>query len=126
MNIILALHNINRWLIIIVGLIAIIKFAAGWLRKQQFLPMDRGLMSGFTGLLDLQLLLGIILIINAGFSRTFVEHAFAMLIAVVVAHLSALWRNVSDTVKFRNNFAAVAGALIIIHLGLAVILGWFS
>ena len=51
MEILLTLHSWTRWLIVVVGVIAFVKFLIGWLRKSSFQPMDRGLMSGFVGFL---------------------------------------------------------------------------
>ena len=84
-------------------------------------------MRAFTGLLDLQLLLGIILLIGRGLARFRIEHAVAMVIAVAIAHLSVRWRQAEDPVRFRNNLASVIGALLVIVAGVAVLpQGWFG
>ena len=49
MNILFMAHSGLRWLILIVALIAVIKFLVGWLRGGSFKGMDRGLMAGFSG-----------------------------------------------------------------------------
>lgn len=61
MNILFLAHSGLRWLVCLVAVMALIKFLIGWLRGGQFKGMDRGLMSGFSGLMDLQVTLGIIL-----------------------------------------------------------------
>ena len=121
MDIITTIHSINRWLIIVVGLIAAVKFLIGWLGKSNYKPADRGLMTAYTILLDLQLLLGIILLIGGELARYRIEHAFTMIIAIVLAHLSRLWRDKDDPVKFRNNFLAIAAGLLLIVAGLNVL-----
>jgi hypothetical protein len=80
MQILLMIHSILRWLIVIVAVIAVVKFAIGWLRGSAFSGMDRGLASGFSGLIDLQVTIGLILMIwsgiaGAGFPRYRIEHA---------------------------------------------------
>ena len=125
MDIILAVHSINRWLIVLIGVIAAIKFLLGWLTKSNYQPVDRGLMSAYTGLLDLQLLLGIILLIFGGVEQYRIEHAVTMIIALVLAHLSRIWRDKPDPVKFRNNFFAITLGLLLIFAGVSLLpLGW--
>ena len=89
-SIVLTIHSLNRWLIVIVGIVAVVKFLIGWLGNKEYQSMDRGLMSGYTGLLDLQLLLGIILLITRGIVGYQIEHAITMVIAIVLAHLARL------------------------------------
>lgn len=131
MEIILTLHSIARWLAVVVGLIALIKFLVSWLRRSRFQAMDRGLMSGFVGLLDLQLLLGLILFIlmwvNTGLVRYRAEHAIVMFLAVALGHLSARWRTADDTTKFRNYTLVILGVFILVFAGIAVLpQGWFG
>ena len=54
MDFILGIHSIVRWIILLVAVVAIIKLAYGWLRAGVFDGMDRGLVMGYSGLLDLQ------------------------------------------------------------------------
>ena len=127
LNIILMIHSITRWIIVIVGVIAAAKFALGGLGRTPYRPMDRGLMSGFTGLMDLQLLLGAMMLIGFGLEPYRLEHALTMLVAVILAHLSVRWRNAADVIKFRNNFLLVVGVFLLIFLGIAVLpQGWFG
>jgi threonine/homoserine/homoserine lactone efflux protein len=122
-EIILVIHSINRWLIVLIGVIAAIKFLVGWLRNSTYQPIDRRLMSAYTGLLDLQLLLGIILLIGGGFEQF--EHAVTMIIAVVLAHLSRIWRDKPDSIKFRNNFIAITLGVLLIFAGVSLLpKGW--
>lgn len=125
MDFVQMIHSINRWVIVVVAAIALIKFLMGWLRNAPYQPADRGLMAGYTGLLDLQLLLGIILLIGLGLSNYRIEHAGTMLIAIVLAHASRMWRDKADTVKFRNNFLAILVGLLLIIAGVAILpQGW--
>ncbi len=77
-------------------------------------------MATFVGLLDLNLLLGLILLVGlgGGLPMPRVEHATTMFLAIVMAHLSALWRRSDDPVKkFRNNLVVVVVALALVALG---------
>jgi hypothetical protein len=125
MEIVLGIHSIVRRLIVLVAVVAIVKFAIGWRRRSIFAGMDRGLISGFTGLIDLEVLLGFIyffwngLASGAGFPSFRIEHMITMLIAAVVAHLSALWKKSEDKLRFRNSLIIVLDTLIIILFGIA-------
>jgi hypothetical protein len=122
-EIILVIHSINRWLVVLIGVIAAIKFLVGWLRNSTYQPIDSRLMSAYAGSLDLQLLLGIILLIGGGFEQ--IEHAVTMIIAVVLAHLSRIWRDKPDSIKFRNNFMAITLGLLLIFAGVSLLPnGW--
>ena len=86
MQILLLIHSYLRWLIVVVAVVAIVKFALGWLRGGAFKGMDRGLASGFSGLLDLQVTLGLIFMLwtgfaGVGFPMVRIEHATTMIIA---------------------------------------------
>lgn len=131
MNILLMAHSGLRWLILLVAVIAIIKFLIGWFGGGQFKGMDRGLMSGFSGLMDLQVTLGIILLLwngftGAGFPRYRLEHGLIMIAAAVVAHLSARWKTADDAIRFRTNFFLIAGSLLLVVMGLLVLPGGLS
>ncbi|MGW8318571.1 MAG: hypothetical protein ACWGPS_04935 [Candidatus Promineifilaceae bacterium] len=127
MDIIQTIHSIVRWAIVFVGLIALIKFAAGWLATMAYQRFDRILMSSFMGLLDLQLILGIILLIGRGLAAFRIEHAVSMIVAIVLVHLSVRWRDKEDRIKFRNNFIVILAALIIIYLGVSILpQGWLG
>ena len=124
MQTLLMIHSIVRWLIGVVAAIALVKFAVGWLRGSAFQKMDRGLSSGFSGLIDLQVTLGLILLIwsglaGAGFPSFRIEHAVTMIIAAVVAHLPVMWKNAEDKIRFRNSLFIVLDVLIIIYIGVA-------
>ena len=127
MNILLMSHSILRWMILLVGVIAIVIFLIGWLRGSEFGGMARGLMSGCSGLMDLQVVLGIILLLwsgfaGAGFPLNRIEHGLVMITAAIVAHLSARWKNAEDTVRFRNDLFVVVGSLLLILIGISVLL----
>jgi uncharacterized membrane protein YphA (DoxX/SURF4 family) len=125
MDFILTIHSINRWIIVVIAVIALMKFLIGWLRSSSYQPADRGFMAAYTGLLDLQLLLGLILLIGLGLERFRIEHAFTMIIAIILAHLSRIWRDKADKVKFRNNFLAILVGMLLIIAGISVLpQGW--
>jgi hypothetical protein len=122
MNFLFVTHSHLRWLVLLVAIVAVVKFAIGWLRGGEFKGMDRGLVSATSGLIDLQATLGLILMIwtglaGVGFPMFRIEHATTMIIAAVVAHLPARWKNAADTVRFRNTLFCILGALLLIYVG---------
>jgi hypothetical protein len=131
MNFLFMAHSGLRWLVLLVALIAVFKFLAGWLRRSPFKSIDRGLMAGFTGLMDLQLTLGIIFLLwngfsGTGFPRDRLEHGLVMIVAGVVAHLSTRWKNAEDSLRFRNNLIVILVSLVLVVIGIAVLPGGLS
>lgn len=131
MDILLVVHSFVRWIVVLVAIIAAIKFAIGWLQKAKVQAMDRGLMSGFSGLIDLQVLLGIIILLvtgfgGVGFPMYRIEHAFAMIVAAVVAHLPMRWRKSDSPMTLRNNLFVIVAVLVIVFIGVASLPGGWS
>src|SRR3712207_1032994 len=125
------LHSIVRWILVAVAVAAAIRFAITWLRSGSESGMDRGLMGAFVGLLDLQMLLGLIYLIGDGLSRAGfplyrIEHAGTMVIAVALGHFALRrWRAPSPT-RVRNNFLVVLAVIVLIFAGISRLpQGWF-
>jgi hypothetical protein len=132
MLILLMIHSIVRWLIVLIGLIALVKFAIGWVRSGVFKDMDRGLASGFSGLIDLQATLGLIFLLwnglatDVGFPRYRLIHTGVMILAVLVGHLHSRWKNADDKTRFRNTFFVILGVLVLVYLGVAGLPGGWA
>lgn len=121
MNYVLITHSIIRWVIVVVGLAAVIKSLSGWARKSEHGRVDRGLSAGFSGLMDIQMVLGLIYFTvtgfgGVGFPAYRIEHTTTMLIAALVAHAPGILKN-RTTNKFAVAFWAVTGALILVVIG---------
>lgn len=119
MAIIRTIHGELRWVIAIVAIIVLIKFAIGWFGKREYQPIDRTLLLIYTSLMDVNLVLGLILLFSLGLSGMVrLEHAITMILAVVSAHLTALWRKSEDsTTKYRNQLLMVLLSLVFVLLG---------
>lgn len=129
MAFVLELHSILRWGIVIVGAVALVKFAAGWFRKSDFTKMDRGLSAGFSGLMDLQVTLGLILffwsgLTGGGFPMFRIEHLTVMLVAAILGHLPTFMKKSQN--KFAVALTAVVGALFLVYVGVARLPGGWS
>jgi hypothetical protein len=130
MTFVLTIHSIVRWLTVFVAVALIVKFALGWLKQHSFDKTARALSGAFGGLMDTQLLLGLIFfiwngsMIEGGFGlRHRWEHLGVMVIAVVIAHLPAMWKKKDDTTRYRNTLFAVLAALVLIIVGVATLPG---
>jgi len=124
MDILLAIHSFVRWIIILVAVIVIIKFAIGWAGNSLFKAMDRGLASAFSGLMDLQVTLGLIYliwngIVVTGFPTYRILHGVTMIIAAAVAHLPSRFKTLNDKLRFQYSFIAVVGSLILVAIGIS-------
>lgn len=138
-SILLALHNILRWFVLILAILALVRAFRGWLGKREWQDRDRKAGIFFTIAVDTQLLIGLLLylffsefalksILDKGLNfvlqqtqyRFFsFEHSFFMLTAVVFAHLgSVLPRKVQEAWR-KHQRAAIFFTLAL----LAVLLG---
>jgi hypothetical protein len=135
---ILTLHSLMRWVVVIVGVVAIVKFLLGWLGKKDWAALDARLASSFPIFIDIQLLLGLLLYfvlspITTAALRDFgaamknsvmrfysMEHILMMLIALIVAHLGSMLikKRTDATAKFRIGFICFLLAMLIIFLAI--------
>jgi len=131
MNFIVGLHSLVRWLVVIAAVIAVVRYALVMAGKAKSSGMDHGLMSGYTGLLDLNVLLGLIIIIGLSISAgqvllVWLEHAVTNIIGVAVAHFFAQRaKKIEDAkLKARTNLLGVVISIAIIVVGVAAVGGW--
>ena len=135
---ILAVHNIFRWIVLVLLIVAIIRAYWGWFGKRVWTPTDKKVGTFYSISIDIQLLLGIILLlmITSGsfdnFSAVFanadnqsyaLEHIVTMLLAVVLAHVgaAAAHRATEDVAKHRRAAIWFSLSLIALLLGMP----WF-
>lgn len=132
----LVLHSWLRWLVVIVAVIAVARFAWGWLSGRKWEALDGRLASTFPALLDIQLLVGLVLYffaspITTGALRNFgaamgnavtrfyaVEHLFLMLLALIIAHVGSVLvkRRAPGPARWRAATVVFGLALIVILL----------
>jgi hypothetical protein len=127
MDTLLAIHSFVRWIIILVAVIVIIKFAIGWAANSLFKAMDRGLTSAFSGLMDLQVTLGLIYLIwngiaVSGFPMYRILHGVTMIIAAAVAHLPSRFKNLNDKLRFQYSLLVILGSLILVFIGISFLM----
>jgi hypothetical protein len=129
MTFLLEIHSILRWIIVIVGFVALAKFLIGWARKSEFDRMDRGLSAGFSGLIDLQVTLGLLYFLITGFGGMGfplyrIEHAVTMLVAAGVAHSPSMLKKATN--RYAVAFFALVATMVLIGIGVALLPGGWS
>jgi uncharacterized membrane protein YozB (DUF420 family) len=135
---ILAVHNIMRWIIVILAIIALVRAYSGWFGKRSWSQTDRKVGMFFSISLDVQLLLGLILYFglspitraaiqnlgaamgNADLRFFTLEHFLLMLIAVILVHVgtSTSRKAVNDEDKHRRAAIWFSVAVLVILLGI--------
>jgi hypothetical protein len=135
---ILAVHNILRWIVLILLVIALVRAFWGWFGKREWTPTDRKVGMFYSVSLDIQLLLGLLLyfvlspITKIAFTdfgaamantdlRFFVlEHFLMMVFAVIFAHIGvASAKRVEDSIlKHRRTAIWFSLSLIAILVGM--------
>ena len=130
MGLLLMLHSLVRWVIVIVTVVALVRFLLVWLGNQPEKPYDNTIMTVFVRVAEVQMLLGLIYLLwsgaaGAGFSSYRIEHTVTMFIAVIVAHLPRRWRNAPARTRARNNVIVILVVLVLVYVGVARLpLGW--
>ena len=116
-------HSGLRYLVLALGVAAVVYFALAAARGRPDSRVDRILMASYVGLLDLQLLLGVALVVTGTFYPALIGHLATMLLAVVVAHgASVLSRKPGSPGRgHRIRLAGIAASLLLIAAGIAAI-----
>jgi hypothetical protein len=119
---ILELHSLVRWLLVGVALIGVVWYGLTWAGRLANARAERALMLAFTIALDIQVLLGIIHLlelIGAGIAgREQYEHTVIMLVAVGVAHVvQRRFKNAEPRIRARNYLFGIVAVLILVFIG---------
>jgi len=126
MRILYLAHWLIPWLILAIGLYAIVKFVRGYMNEDMFTDKDRRLIMVFSGLLDLQALIGLIYFLWVGFYTSIfpsyrVFHGIIMFIAAVIPHFSPLWKDADDSTRYINNFYLLLASFLLMLVGISLI-----
>jgi uncharacterized membrane protein YozB (DUF420 family) len=134
-DVFLALHNILRWVVVILAVFALVRAYRGWLGKQEWTPADRKSGSFFAISMDIQLLLGLILyfllspltrplfegqmdlVMGNSEMRFFgVEHIFYMILSVIFVHAGTILSRRAEEPVAKHKRAAIWFTLVAILL----------
>jgi uncharacterized membrane protein YozB (DUF420 family) len=135
----LALHNILRWVVVVLAVLALVRAYRGWLGKRDWMPVDRKVGSFFAISMDIQLLLGLILyfflspltrpvlegqmglVMGNQEMRFFgVEHIFYMILGVVFVHAGTILSRRAVEAVNKHKRAAILFSLVALVLLLGI------
>src|SRR5512135_515725 len=123
-NFLIDIHALVRWFILSLALVGAARsFVSLFTRDAKFMRLDVGLSSAYSGILDAQGLIGILLVaatLTLGQTPPWL-HALIMLPAVAVGHLNRRVREQPDRVRHQTQLGIFLGSLVLIVLGLAII-----
>ena len=138
---VLAIHNIVRWLVLIVGIVAIIRAYIGWFGKKEWTDLDDKLGLGFTISIDVQFLLGLLLHVflspittnafanmsaamsDSGTRYFLIEHSLMMLVAIILAYIGRSRAKKADTDAGKHKASAIFYTLALLLILAAI--PWF-
>jgi Na+-driven multidrug efflux pump len=133
----LAIHNLLRWVVVVLMILTLVRAYRGWLGKRDWTSADRRSGVFLSVSLDIQLLIGLLLyVVYSPITRLFMrdvvaamndaamrffglEHLFYMFLAVVLAHLGGIFSRRGADAPVRHRTAAIFYSL----AALALILG---
>lgn len=129
--ILLGTHSGIRWLIVLTAMICLAFWGYSWLVKKTYPKPARIVASAYSGLLDLQVLLGLTFMLwtgftGTGFPRFRFEHMTMMILAAVLAHLPSRWIKAGKENAYRNTLFATLLSLVFIYVGVALLPGGWS
>lgn len=121
MNFLFQAHSGLRYLVLLTGVIALAYFVSGIATKR---PVDKGvriLGAAFTGLLDLQGLLGLIMVAMGRFYPQLIGHIVMMVLAATLTHVLLVVNRKRPNPGYVLPAVAVGGALVLIFGGIMAI-----
>lgn len=89
MTVLFHAHSGLRYLVLLSGAVAVAWFLYAWLAGRGFDRPGRIVLAAFTGLLDLQVVLGLALLVGGRRTPGIGAHVGFMVLAVVVAHVTS-------------------------------------
>jgi hypothetical protein len=135
--IVISLHNIVRWLVLILGVIAVLRAYIGWFGKHEWTETDRKIGSYVSIAIDIQVLLGLVLYFISPLTKAAMsnfggamqnhelrffalEHVFYMFLALIFAHMgSMLPKRATDSIaKLRRAAIFFSLTVLLVLLGI--------
>lgn len=116
-------HSGLRYLVLLVGMAAIVYFTFGLLTRRPADRAGRVLISAFAGLLDLQIVLGILLIVTGIYYPALIGHLAMMILAAVVIHVTSVIakRSVDDRRSYALRLGGSVLTMVLIIGGITAI-----
>ena len=123
MNFLFAAHSGLRYLVLLAGSVAFVMMLTGFLTRRPWGRPSRVSLAVFTGVMDVQILLGIAMVALGRFYPSLMGHIAMMLLAAVAAHaLSVSARKQADGRRAHSlGLIGVVLAVVLIVLGIGAI-----
>ncbi|SEU35550.1 MULTISPECIES: hypothetical protein [Stigmatella] len=121
MNFLFQFHSGLRFLVLLVGLVALVYFAVGQVTKRTAGKDVRVLGAIYSGLLDLQFLIGIVMVALGRYYPQLIGHIVTMVLAVAVTHVLLVRNRKKPQPGFLLPLVAVAVSLLLIAGGIMAI-----
>lgn len=118
-----AAHSGLRFLVLVGGLFVILYAAVGFFGKREYSAAMARLVTVFTGLIQLQLLVGFAALLVRPFSTILIGHIFLMIGAAVVAQFTAsvVKRRPPEARSYGPHLVGAILAMVFIALGIMAI-----
>lgn len=118
-----AAHSGLRFLVLAGGLFVILYAAVGFFGKREYSGAMARLVTVFTGLIHLQVVLGAAVLFNRPFNTALIGHLFLMIAAAAVAQFtaSAVKRTPPEARSYGPHLVGTILALVFIALGIMAI-----
>ncbi len=126
------IHGYWRWVLLILAVIAAVKFAMGWFGNGKVQAIDKQLAAWFTIAMTIQLVLGLItLVLKLGMgvfiASKYPEHIVYGLIATGLAHAIPMRKDARpDVARFRMSFIFVVASLVVVLLSVIRLRGGWT
>jgi hypothetical protein len=121
MNTLLSIHSYLRYLVLLVGVVAVAYYAFGLATKRPVDKLVRILGSSFAGLLDTQILIGIIGVAMGRYYPALIGHIVMMVLAAGLAHALLVVNRKRPNPGYLLPLIGVGGALVLVAGGIFAI-----
>jgi hypothetical protein len=115
------LHSGVRYLVLIAALVALALTAANWQRRGALANAERMSMGAFVGLLDLQVVIGVILLLMWPFYPALIGHIAMMVLAAGAAHGGSIMARRRDPAGSAVRLATIVIVLVLLVGGIMAI-----
>lgn len=130
MDFLLPAHSGFRWLVILVAVIAIVRYVLVWAGAMQYGSLDATLMRIYNIVLGIQVLLGLVLIVylglnGGGFPLFRILHGVVMIVATALPGMSRRFK-AEGRLQARNYLFIVLASLVLVFIGVALLPGGWT
>ena len=121
MTIVFYAHSGIRYLVLLVAVAALAYLLFGLATRRDFDKLAGALTGAYVGLLDLQVLIGVVLYLLFPSSPALIGHAVMMLAAVTVGHVANIMNKRREEKSYGVAFGGVAVSLLLVVGGIMAI-----